>query len=132
MSRSVASYMIKHGMKVGDKCIYLTSDITRMFAIMIGVWRAGGVVCSSYPEDTKGIYRNKLENSGKMFHLSGAFTSERVIIYFLLYQKHCRIGLWITRQSGFFVILRVSPLANLLLRKLGRLWRYLCLEMKFL
>lgn len=25
-----------------------------MFAIVIGIWRAGGVACTSYAEDTKG------------------------------------------------------------------------------
>jgi hypothetical protein len=56
--------MVKHGMKFGDKCIYLTSDITKMFAIIIGVWRANGVVCSSYAEDTKGaISKQWLENN---------------------------------------------------------------------
>ncbi|XP_021943573.1 4-coumarate--CoA ligase 1 isoform X1 [Folsomia candida] len=52
MSRKVASFLVKRGMKSGDKIIYLTFDITKMFAIVIGVWRTGGVVCTSYPEDT--------------------------------------------------------------------------------
>lgn len=55
LSKKVASFFIKRGLKPGDKCIYLTSDITKMFAIVIGVWRAGGVVCTSYAEDTQGM-----------------------------------------------------------------------------
>lgn len=54
MSRKVASWLMKRGIKPGDKCIYLTFDVTRMFAIAIGIWRAGGVVCTSYAEDTQG------------------------------------------------------------------------------
>lgn len=55
ISKKVASFMVKHGMVKGDKCIYLTSDVTRIYAIMIGIWRAGGIVCSSYAEDTEGL-----------------------------------------------------------------------------
>lgn len=37
----MASFLVKRGMKSGDKIIYLTFDITKMFAIVIGVWRTG-------------------------------------------------------------------------------------------
>lgn len=53
-SRKIASYFARHGLRKGDICIYLTSDVTRVFTIIVGIWRAGGCVASSYPEDTPG------------------------------------------------------------------------------
>jgi len=54
LSRKVASSLVKRGMKKGDFALYLTSDVTRIYPIIIGAWRVGGIVYSSYPEDTTG------------------------------------------------------------------------------
>jgi len=53
-SAKVASFMTKRGMTKGDMALYLTSDVTRIYTIIIGVWRVGGIMYSSYPEDTQG------------------------------------------------------------------------------
>ncbi|CAL8086990.1 unnamed protein product [Orchesella dallaii] len=61
-SRKVASFFIKRGLKKGDKCIYLTSDVTRIFTIIVGIWRAGGCVASSYPEDTPDTLTDRIKD----------------------------------------------------------------------
>lgn len=58
MSAKVASFMSKRGMTKGDMALYLTSDVTRIYTVIIGVWRVGGIMYSSYPEDTQGTYIN--------------------------------------------------------------------------
>ena len=58
--------MVKRGMTKGDVAMYLTMDVTRIYTAILGVWRAGGIMHSSYPEDTAGkqnfqdnfLYRN--------------------------------------------------------------------------
>jgi len=54
LSRKVGSAFVKRGMGKGDTALYLTSDVTRIYTIIIGAWRAGGMMYSSYPEDTQG------------------------------------------------------------------------------
>ncbi|ODM90386.1 4-coumarate--CoA ligase-like 9 [Orchesella cincta] len=39
LSRSVASAMYKRGMRKGDVVLYMTSDVTRIYAFTVGVWR---------------------------------------------------------------------------------------------
>jgi acyl-coenzyme A synthetase/AMP-(fatty) acid ligase len=53
MSRKVASAMHKKGMVKGDIALYLTSDVTKIYTVILGVWRLGGCMYSSYPEDTQ-------------------------------------------------------------------------------
>jgi hypothetical protein len=62
MTAKVASFMTKRGMTKGDMALYLTSDVTRIYTIIIGVWRVGGVMYSSYPEDTQGNLLRSINN----------------------------------------------------------------------
>jgi len=41
-------------MKPNDVALYLTSDVTKIFEIIVAIWRLGGCLYSSYPEDTEG------------------------------------------------------------------------------
>ena len=54
MTQSVGSAMVRRGMKKGDVAIYMTMDVTNMYPVMMGIWRIGGILHSSYPEDTYG------------------------------------------------------------------------------
>ena len=55
MSRKVASAMKRRGMEKGDVAIYMTLDVTRVYPIILGIWRIAGILHSSYPEETYGM-----------------------------------------------------------------------------
>ena len=63
MSRVAASAMVKKGMKKGDVALYLTMDVTKIYTTIIGVWRVGGVMYSSYPEDTCETLLRRIQQS---------------------------------------------------------------------
>lgn len=70
LSRKVASAFVMRGMQKGDVALYLTSDVTRIFTVIIGAWRVGGIMYSSYPEDTQGwveLYAKFFRNSFKFY-----------------------------------------------------------------
>jgi acyl-coenzyme A synthetase/AMP-(fatty) acid ligase len=52
LTRAAGSAMVKLGMVKGEVALYMTSDVTRIYTTILGIWRVGGVVYSSYPEDT--------------------------------------------------------------------------------
>jgi hypothetical protein len=58
MTRNIVAVMKSKGMRKGDIALYLTTDVTKIFTIVLGVWRLGGCMYSSYPEDTQGKHRN--------------------------------------------------------------------------
>jgi len=63
LSAKVASAMKKRGMTKGDMALYLTSDVTRIYTIITGVWRLGGIMYSSYPEDTQDTLLMRIQES---------------------------------------------------------------------
>jgi len=50
-------------MKKGDVVLYMTSDVTRIFVFTLGVWRNGGIMYSSYPEDTQDTILTRVKDS---------------------------------------------------------------------
>lgn len=63
MSRSVASAMYRRGMQKGDVVLYMTTDVTRIFCFTLGVWRNGGIMYSSYPEDTPDTLLTRIQDA---------------------------------------------------------------------
>jgi len=63
MSRSIGSAMFKRGMAKGDVCLYMTNDVTKIFVFVLGVWRCGGIMYSSYPEDTQDTIFERVRDS---------------------------------------------------------------------
>lgn len=63
MSRSVASAMYRRGMRKGDVVLYMTTDVTRIFCFTLGVWRNGGIMYSSYPEDTPDTLLTRIQDA---------------------------------------------------------------------
>ncbi|ODM90337.1 4-coumarate--CoA ligase 1 [Orchesella cincta] len=63
LSRSVASAMYKRGMRKGDVVLYMTSDVTRIYAFTVGVWRCGGIMYSSYSEDTSDTLLSRIQDA---------------------------------------------------------------------
>jgi len=53
-SQSIASLLYKQGMRKGDAVLYMTNNLLPLYAFIIGVWRANGILRSSYPEDEQG------------------------------------------------------------------------------
>jgi len=41
-------------MRKGDAVLYMTNNLLPLYAFLIGVWRANGILRSSYPEDERG------------------------------------------------------------------------------
>lgn len=55
-TKSMASFMYKHGMRLGDTAIYMTNDLVKANLFFVGVWRANGAIRASYPEDDAGKF----------------------------------------------------------------------------
>jgi acyl-coenzyme A synthetase/AMP-(fatty) acid ligase len=78
MSKSVGSAMFKRGMKKGDVCLYMTTDVTKVFVFTLGVWRCGGIMYSSYPEDTQDTILTRIQDSSVKWVLCDASAVSQV------------------------------------------------------
>ena len=56
--------MLKRGMTQGDIALYSTSNVTKVYFVMLGVWRIGGCMHSSYIGETVGKQVLPLEKLG--------------------------------------------------------------------
>jgi len=50
-TKNVSSLLRKQGMEKGDIVIFLTNDMLKLHAFFVGVWRSGGILRATYPED---------------------------------------------------------------------------------
>ncbi|CAG7822836.1 unnamed protein product [Allacma fusca] len=62
-SQNVASGMFRRGMRKGDTALYITSHLARLHTFFMGVWRANGMVRSTYPEDDADTLAFRVEES---------------------------------------------------------------------
>ncbi|CAG7728489.1 unnamed protein product [Allacma fusca] len=67
MSAKAASALVKRGMVKGDVAIYMTMNVTKIFTTVLGVWRVGGIMYSSYPEDTEDTLLKRIQDSKAKF-----------------------------------------------------------------
>ncbi|CAG7833040.1 unnamed protein product [Allacma fusca] len=62
-TQRIASFFYKHGVRLGDTVIYMTSDLVKIHIIFAGIWRANGIVRASYPEDDEDTLISRVEES---------------------------------------------------------------------
>ncbi|CAL8132968.1 unnamed protein product [Orchesella dallaii] len=67
ISRSIASKLHKLGLRKGDTVIYSTHDPAKVHVFLTGVWRANGIVRSSYPEDVGDVLVRRILESQALF-----------------------------------------------------------------
>lgn len=76
-SRKIASRFYKLGLRAGDTVIYSTHSPAKVHTFMLGVWRANGIVRSSYPEDVGDTLKGRiLESRAKFFACDASFAEE--------------------------------------------------------
>jgi len=57
-TRKIGSSFNKRGLRKGDVVIFMTHDMFYVHLLFIGIWRANGIIRTSYAEDDQGRFQN--------------------------------------------------------------------------